>query len=55
MDILGPFPIAAGQKKFLVVAINHFTKWLEAKLLAIITPDHPQTNGMTKVTNQTIL
>ena len=38
MDILGPFPIAAGQRKFLVVAIDHFTKWVEAEPLATITP-----------------
>ena len=37
MDILGPFPIASGQRKFLVVAIDYFTKWIEAKPLAKIT------------------
>ncbi|KAL0327951.1 UNVERIFIED_CONTAM: hypothetical protein Scaly_2227700 [Sesamum calycinum] len=37
MDIVGPFPLAARQKKFLLVAINYFTKWVEAKPLARIT------------------
>ena len=37
MDILGPFPIASGQRKFLVVAIDYFTRWIEAKPLAKIT------------------
>ena len=37
MDILGPFPIAAGQRKYLIVAIDYFTKWIEAKALASIT------------------
>ena len=37
MDILGPFPMASGQRKFLIVAIDYFTKWIEAKVLAKIT------------------
>ena len=37
MDILGPFPMATGQRKFLIVAIDYFTKWIEAKPLAKIT------------------
>ncbi|KAL0434476.1 UNVERIFIED_CONTAM: hypothetical protein Slati_2781900 [Sesamum latifolium] len=37
MDIVGPFPLAAGQRKFLLVAIDYFTKWVEAKPLERIT------------------
>ena len=37
MDILGPFLIATCQRKLLVVAIDHFTKWVEAEPLATIT------------------
>ncbi|XP_019414570.1 PREDICTED: uncharacterized protein LOC109326333 [Lupinus angustifolius] len=37
MDILGPFPQAAGQLKFLIVAVDYFTKWIEAEALATIT------------------
>ncbi|XP_019435938.1 PREDICTED: uncharacterized protein K02A2.6-like [Lupinus angustifolius] len=37
MDILGPFPQATGQLKFLIVAIDYFTKWIEAESLATIT------------------
>ena len=37
MDILGLFPIASGQRKFLVVAIDYFTKWNEAKPVTKIT------------------
>nr|KYP73955.1 Transposon Ty3-I Gag-Pol polyprotein [Cajanus cajan] len=40
MDILGPFPPAKGQLKFLLVAINYFTKWIEACPLAKITTEN---------------
>ncbi|KAL0444752.1 UNVERIFIED_CONTAM: hypothetical protein Slati_2197900 [Sesamum latifolium] len=36
MDKVGPFPLAHGQKKFLLVAIDYFTKWVEAEPLARI-------------------
>ncbi|PWA99920.1 reverse transcriptase domain-containing protein [Artemisia annua] len=31
IDIAGPFPAAAGGLKFLIVAVDYFTKWIEAK------------------------
>ncbi|XP_061338845.1 uncharacterized protein LOC133285605 [Gastrolobium bilobum] len=37
IDILGPFPKAAGRVQWLIVAIDYFTKWVEAKPLATIT------------------
>ena len=37
LDIIGPFPMAIQQLKFLVIGIDYFTKWVEAKPLAIIT------------------
>ncbi|KAK9071736.1 hypothetical protein SSX86_008165 [Deinandra increscens subsp. villosa] len=37
MDIVGPFPPASGGVKFLLVAIDYFTKWIEAKPLACIS------------------
>ena len=36
-DILGPFPITLGQRKFMLVAIDYFTKWVEVEPLANIT------------------
>nr|KYP39541.1 hypothetical protein KK1_039143 [Cajanus cajan] len=42
MDILGPFPPAKGQVKFLLVAIDHFTKWIEAKAVATIMANNVQ-------------
>ena len=37
LDIMGPFPTAIRQLKFLVVGINYFTKWVETEALATIT------------------
>nr|KYP64489.1 Pol polyprotein [Cajanus cajan] len=42
MDILGPFPVAKGQLKFLLVGIDYFTKWIEAEALAKITAANVQ-------------
>ena len=36
LDILGPFPKTLGNKKYLLVCTDYFTKWVEAKLLANI-------------------
>ena len=36
LDIVGPFPKAAGNKIYLLVSTNYFTKWVEAKPLANI-------------------
>ena len=37
LDILGPLPISKGQCKFIIVAVDYFTKWAEAEPLATIT------------------
>ncbi|XP_016173781.1 uncharacterized protein LOC107616323 [Arachis ipaensis] len=37
IDILGPFPTAPRHVKYLVVAIDYFSKWIEAQPLAKIT------------------
>ncbi|GAV68100.1 rve domain-containing protein/RVT_3 domain-containing protein [Cephalotus follicularis] len=37
MDFVGPLPMATGQRKFLIVAVDYFTKWVEAEPLATIT------------------
>src|ERR1044072_6169456 len=37
MDLLGPFPPAAGQVWYMVVAVDYFTKWIEAEALTTIT------------------
>ncbi|XP_015971159.1 uncharacterized protein LOC107494633 [Arachis duranensis] len=37
VDLLGPFPLGPGQVKYLIVAINYYTKWIEAEPLASIS------------------
>ncbi|GJY88175.1 reverse transcriptase domain-containing protein [Tanacetum coccineum] len=37
IDIAGPLPKGPGKVKFLIVAIDYFTKWIEAKPVATIT------------------
>ena len=36
LDIVGPFPKAAGNKRYLLVSTDYFTKWVEAEPLANI-------------------
>ena len=42
LDIMGPLPIRRRQLKFLVVAIDYFTKWIEVEPLATITEKNIQ-------------
>src|ERR1044072_7614970 len=37
MDILGPFTQGSYQNRYLIVAVDYFTKWIEAEALAKIT------------------
>ncbi|GKB91087.1 reverse transcriptase domain-containing protein [Tanacetum coccineum] len=37
IDIAGPFPEGPGKVKFLIVAMDYFTKWIEVKAMATIT------------------
>ena len=36
LDILGPFPWVTGNRRFVLVAIDYFTKWVEAEAFANI-------------------
>ncbi|RDX87982.1 hypothetical protein CR513_30482, partial [Mucuna pruriens] len=36
VDILGPYPLLVEQVKFLLVAVDYFTKWIEVELVATI-------------------
>ncbi|XP_073313457.1 uncharacterized protein [Primulina huaijiensis] len=62
IDIVGPFPIAPAQKKFLLVAVDYFSKWVEAEPLARITENDVLkfllkniSNGQVEVTNRTLV
>ena len=37
LDILGLFPLAKAQRKFLIVTCEYFTKWVEVEVVATIT------------------
>lgn len=36
VDLVSPMPSGKGKKKFLVIAVDYFTKWVEAEALAIV-------------------
>ena len=36
LDIVGPFPRATGNQRFVLVAVDYFTKWAEVEALANI-------------------
>ncbi|GKC57902.1 reverse transcriptase domain-containing protein, partial [Tanacetum coccineum] len=62
MDILGPLPQATGRVKYVIVAINYFTKWIEAKPLDRITGKemntaiaHPQANILVERANKSLM
>ncbi|GKC50859.1 reverse transcriptase domain-containing protein [Tanacetum coccineum] len=54
IDISGPFPEGPGNVKFLIVAMDYFTKWIEAKAMATITVKHPQSNGLVERANRSL-
>ena len=37
MDLVGPLPVSQGNYKYAVVAVDYFSKWIEAKPLVNIT------------------
>ncbi|XP_061373780.1 uncharacterized protein LOC133316099 [Gastrolobium bilobum] len=42
MDLLGPFKAAEGQLKWLIVAVDYFTKWIKAEPVTTITSTRVQ-------------
>lgn len=37
LDIVGPLPIASKKRKFIFVAVNYFTKWVEVEPVSTIS------------------
>ncbi|KAL0453507.1 UNVERIFIED_CONTAM: Gag-Pol polyprotein [Sesamum latifolium] len=37
IDIVGPFPTAVAQKKFIILVVEYFTKWVEAEAVVRIS------------------
>nr|GEW95077.1 reverse transcriptase domain-containing protein [Tanacetum cinerariifolium] len=54
MDIVGPLPQAVRRVKFIIVAVEYFTKWIEATPLAKIIA-HPQANGLVESANKSLM
>ncbi|GJU56355.1 reverse transcriptase domain-containing protein [Tanacetum coccineum] len=52
IDIAGPFPKGPGKVKFLIVAMDYFTKWIEAKVVATISGG--QSNGLVERANRSL-
>ncbi|XP_075669907.1 uncharacterized protein LOC142639643 [Castanea sativa] len=54
LDIVGPFPKAAGNRKWLLVGTNYLTKWVEAESLANIRDIDAKRfgNGQAKAVNK---
>ena len=42
IDLLGPFLLALGQVKYLIIVIDYFTKWVEVEPLSTITVTQAQ-------------
>ncbi|GJR81873.1 reverse transcriptase domain-containing protein [Tanacetum coccineum] len=65
LDILRPLPEGPGKLKFVIMAIDYFTKWIEAKPLAKTTSKeikqmntavaHPQANGLVERANKSLM
>ncbi|GJZ61443.1 reverse transcriptase domain-containing protein [Tanacetum coccineum] len=61
IDIAGPFPEGPGKVKFLIVVMDYFTKWIEAKAMATITGNQVKkfvwdniSNGLVERANQSL-
>ncbi|GJU33421.1 reverse transcriptase domain-containing protein [Tanacetum coccineum] len=52
IDIAGPFPEGPGKVEFLIVAMDYFTKWIEAKAVVTITGN--QSNGLVERANRSL-
>ncbi|XP_059654984.1 uncharacterized protein LOC132301775 [Cornus florida] len=52
MDVVGPLPSVASQKRYILLATDYFTKWVEAEAYTSII--NVQSNGQVEITNRII-
>nr|GFC33603.1 reverse transcriptase domain-containing protein [Tanacetum cinerariifolium] len=55
IDIAGPFPEGPGKVKFLIVAMDYFTKWIEANAVATITGGQTMANSSLTTHSKTVI
>ncbi|GKV35447.1 hypothetical protein SLEP1_g43710 [Rubroshorea leprosula] len=61
LDLLGPFVKGVGGVTHLIIGVDYFTKWVEARPLSSLTSKkftsvyHPESNGMVESVNKCIL
>ncbi|PNY13500.1 gag-pol polyprotein [Trifolium pratense] len=53
VDIVGPFPIGAKHARWIIVAVDYFTKWVEAERVSSISAE--QANDQAESANKVIL
>ena len=49
IDVVGPLPVSIGKAKYIIVAIDGLTKWVEAALLVTFMLLRPQNLLLTKL------
>ncbi|KAL5569844.1 hypothetical protein UlMin_026419 [Ulmus minor] len=55
MDIVRKLPTAPGQRMYMLVVTDYFTKWEWGIQLSFSTPRYPQANGQVESTNKTVI
>ncbi|XP_056690031.1 uncharacterized protein [Spinacia oleracea] len=54
MDLLGPYTAAPGGRRYVIVAVDYFTKWVEAEALKNIKTTNVQVEAFNKIISEGI-